>query len=402
MRYRGRFSPDGDDGDLTQTLDLDLGDRSRDPWTFHLSGLGSVDLDGKAGSGDVFFDLSDTHSSSFHGRLYELYADAHRSALATMRVGRMTTYEAPVFLWFDGALAETEELTSPRSGGLRLGAYGGQSVHANESSPEGDLLWGLYAIVTPWSSGRLRVDWLHAEDETLLGDQDDDLLSLELWQRVDASLDTYGAYSRLDGAGRDLRLRGTYATPGDLLLQISYHELLTTQRDLTTELDPFFSSLLELFPFREAQVLLTKDLGERTTLVVGGDLRRVSDSGDVGRFNRDFERYHATGVRRDVVASGVSVSVSAEAWSGEDDVRTWGASVDAPLAEHLDFSLGSFFSLYKFDIGVDDEERQDVRTNYLRLKQGWSERTSIEVSYEFEDNDLADVHILRLGLSHRF
>ncbi len=402
LRYRGRFSPLDNDHDLTQTLDLDLGDRERDAWTFHVSALGSVDLDGRADSGDVFFDLSDTYST--YGRLYEAYADAHGSGrLTRLRAGRQMTYETPVFLWYDGVSAETEELDTWASRRTAFGAFGGRSVHAHESSPDGDFVFGLYALARPWEAGRVRVDWLHAEDESILGTADDDLVSIELWQQWSASVDAYASYALLNGDDKDYRLRGGYHSPdGDLYVRASYYELLTPQRDLTTELDPFFSSLLELFPYWQAQVLVSQDLNETLTMQLGSDVRRVSDSGDVGAFNRDFERYFASGVAHHLAHAGDALTLTAETWRGEDRINTWGASFDTPLTEALELSVGSYFSLYRFDLGVDDEERERVRTVHSKLRYRYDARTSFDVAYEFADDVLADTHALRIGVSYRF
>lgn len=399
--FRGRWTPDDADADVRAALYLDVGDAEKNDYTAHLSALLYLDLDGQEIGRSPFFDITNTYDDALTGRLYEAYVDANRiDGLAIARVGRQQIYRTPELAWFDGAYVETEELTEHR---LSFGAYGGIPVHVFESSPSGDALFGLYAAGRPWKGGRLRLDWMHFKDENLFGDHDTDLFDLGWWQTVGEALALEGEWGWIDDSSRDVRVMATYYDQGtDLKLQASYYELLNTQKDLALEVDPFYGVLLDLFPYYQTRFLVSKSLRDWIFLEGGFDIRRVTDEGDVGEFNRDFERYYAVTTFQDVAKQGFDVSVTGEVWNSDDsDVQTWGADVTKQIDERWDASVGTYYSLYKYDYFLVDE-RNNVRTYYVKMGYDPTKSLSFDMRYEFEDDEFEDYQTVRLGMSWRF
>ena len=131
------------------------------------------------------------------------------------------------------------------------------------------------------------------------------------------------------------------------------------------------------------------------------DLRRVLDADDIGQFNRDFERYYST-----LTFSGptqkVNLSVTGELWDSPDSkIRTIGADLSRELDERWEGPLGTYYSLFKYQLYL-NEERDDVRTYYLRLRFKRTEATTFDLRYELEDDELDRFHVLRLGMTWRF
>ena len=400
-RYRGRFTGSEDDHDVSESLVLDFGDPERHGFTFHGSGYASYDLDGRGAPDDDFFHTTDTYDQRLYGRLYEAYVDVHRTpGLATVRLGRQMSWDTPELVWFDGATVETVELGRRR---VSFGAYGGLPVHFYESSASGDALFGLWLETRPFETTRARLDWLHAEDENAFGDHENDLYGLEVWQDLGERVSTWGSYTRLDDEDRDWQLRTTYSdVERAFTAQVSWYQLLETQRDLALELDPFFDSLLEYFPFWSVRALLAKDF-DRTLAVQGGaDIREVSDEDDVGEFNRDYQRYWLTTSLRELQVEGLEVDLTGERWDGDGtEIWTWGLDVEQELSERWDTGVGTYYSLYKFDYQL-DEERDDVRTWFLRLEYRPRESTRLEMRYDFEHDDFDDYHAVRIAVTQRF
>src|SRR5688572_723745 len=183
LRYRARSSGDDRDHDLGGLLALDLAD-PRVSWiTGHLQARVDADLDGEDG---VFQELSDTYDGSVVGKLYLAYADIELAARpedspGTLRVGRQSDPRLPEVLRLDGLAYRTRPMGKNE---LELGAYAGIPVHLYESSSDGDRSYGTFAEGRPWRGGRARLDWMHLEDDEVLGEHRDDLLSLGLWQRM--------------------------------------------------------------------------------------------------------------------------------------------------------------------------------------------------------------------------
>jgi len=401
-RYTGRWGGGDDDHDLSQVLDASYDDAAGSG----LSGSVLAQFFWDIGGSDpdsAFYGLQDTYDGQLTGRLYHAYVDVHGlAATPALRIGRQEIHETPVSVYFDGLSVETSRVAGS---GTRLGAYGGIPTQPYESSSSGDVLLGLYALTDAWPGGRLRTEWMHVEDESLTGEHADDLLGVRLDQTIDGeqqSTSLGSAFTALDGEERDLRLLAShYDAEHELTLDASFYELFETQRDLAVPLDPFYSTLYELFPYTQLTLSSSK-AWEDVRLQGGLDVRRVSDAQDVGQFNHDFERYTLTGTLTDLLARGAALGLTGEVWDSDDsDVQTWGLDLSRAIEERWDVSLGSYYSLFKYDYYL-GEERDHVRTYYTHLRYRRTESLRWSLSYEFEDNDFDDYQRLRLGLSWLF
>lgn len=400
LRYEHRRTGDARDQDLRAFVDLDFGDASKDRFTGRLSGRAALDVDGD--SGDIFDGITDTFDSSLNGQLYDAYVDVHDplGAIALVRLGRQLDYETPEAVVYDGVRVETRELGDAR---WRLGAYGGVSTHYYESSPAGDRVYGAYLHVHPWPDGRLNFDWIHADDERDLGGFDDDLLGVELWQELSRAARFEAAYTRLSDESRDLRLRTSWLDADQALrVQLSYYELFETQIANPLEFDKFSETLFAYFPFYRFDLSISKGIGERVQILAGIDTRRVDDDDDISDFNRDVDRYYLTTVFDQLGSENTSLSLTGDVWEGGDrDVQTWGADLTHRFRDDLEGSIGSYYSLYKFDL-FNVEERDNVRTYYVRVERDLGSGLELQVDFEIEDNDVDDFQLLRVRLLWRF
>jgi len=145
-----------------------------------------------------------------------------------------------------------------------------------------------------------------------------------------------------------------------------------------------------------------KGIGDHLRLTAGTDLRRVSDDADVGTNNRDYDRYYFTVTVIDLPVEGLTAGVTADLWDSDGrTVDTWGADLTYQVSADTSASVGSYYSAWKYDI-VSEEERDDVRTWFVRGRHKLSRRTTLDLGYELEDNDIDDFHFLRMGATWRF
>ena len=164
-------------------------------------------------------------------------------------------------------------------------------------------------------------------------------------------------------------------------------------------LDPFYATLFDSFPYREAGLSVGKGLGEDWYLQAGAELRRVVEDGDVGPFNRDFDRWFATASAEDLLPQEIAISATAEVWDGSDErFDTWGLDLQRDFGEDWRADLGSYFSLYKFDFYL-DEEHEHVRTWYAGLRHQATKALSVRVRYELEHDDEQDFQTVRVGMT---
>lgn len=398
---RERWTADEHDLDLASTVSLDLGDPQKNRWTGHVMTQIPVDLDGKRNSDSVFFDLDDTYDAAVVPRLYDAYAETRDAGfLASARIGRQTLWDTPVFAWLDGVSAETKETGQAR---VSLGAYGGIPVHLYESSREGSFLGGLYGQAQPWTRGRLRLDWMNIQDEADSGSHEQDLWKAGVWQGIGQSTRVEATVSRLGSEERDWSAAATWwDRETDLSVQASYYELRATQGDLPLEIDPFYATLYDLFPYHQARLMASKGFGGKLAVQAGAEARRVSDESDEGQWNRDFERYFSTVQVIDVLPAHLVLGLTGEVWNSQgNDIDTWGVDLSRRFGEVLDASAGSYYSLYKTSV-ASSTESDDVRTWFLRLRWKRSKGSVFDLRYDVEDMDPETVQSLRLGWTWRF
>jgi hypothetical protein len=402
-RYRGRWTEGEHDHDLYATGSLSLGDPTRNAWTGYVLGEGALDLDGRspAGGQSTFFSLQDTYDGALTGRLYAAYVDYHESGwFDDLRLGRQSIYETPTVAWFDGLRADTRAISDLK---LKFGAYGGVAVYPYETFDHQNAIGGVYSEMQPWKGAHARFDWMYLADDKMFGFSSANLIGLSLGQ-------TFGPYFRFDGNGtlldgksRDYTLKASWNLPDeDLSLQASFYQLVQAQMALPLQIDPFFETLMTQFPYYQGRLMASKGFGDRVNLQGGFDIRRVTEQGDVGEFNRDFEHGFLTGTLSNTLPLALDLSVTGDLWySTGDDITTWGVDLSRKFGARWGASIGSYFSLFKYDL-FENHEHQDVRTYYatLRFKQA---ATVWDLRYEYEDDPgFGYFQTLRLGATWSF
>ena len=401
-RLRLRWTAEEHDTDLYETLSLSVGDADRQTVTAYVLARAAADLDGKTDANGyyIFDSLEDTYSTAVTAQLYEAYADVHRlGPVELARLGRQSYYETPVVIAFDGGRVETEALTGVK---LQGGVYGGVPVHYYESAREGDWAVGAYAQARPLKGSRVRFDWMHVEDENYFGENRNDLFGLSAWQDLFERVSLYAQYTRLEERSRDVQARATWREPAwDLVVQGSFYELLQTQRDYALEFDPYYNAALEYHPYYQVRGMAAKGLGEHVTVDGGVDARWLRDAGDEGAYNHEFRRYFVTPAVQDLPVKGLTASVTGEYWDSDDDVWSWGADLTHKCTAALRASVGTFFSLYKYDYYASNE-RENVRTFYAKVRYRLAEGLRLDVAYENERNSDDTVNTVKLGLTWDF
>ncbi len=403
LRYRLRWSGQDSDQDVAEALELRLGDAAHDALTASLSAEGRMDIDGLAHGPNAgpYFELEDTHGDAFAARLYHAYVDVHRAAgWETLRIGRQTIVDTPETAWFDGLRAETRELGAARA---RFGAWGGLPVQYDTSVQSGSALYGAFAEARPWSGGRVRGDWMHAEDDARLGASVADLFGVGVWQSLSTNMRLEGHYTRLEQRDRDVELRASWtASDSDLVVRASWYRLLEPQGDLAPPFDPFYATLYELQPYDQFGLQVSKSLAPHTQLQAGYDARRVERAQDQGAFNHDYDRGWATLGLDGLLPWDLDASFTGEIWTSQpSDLRTFGAELARRCAERLEASLGTYYSLYEYDL-YQARELDHVRVWYLKLVLDRNAPFQVELRYTFEQDPIDQYHDLRVGATWRF
>jgi hypothetical protein len=177
---------------------------------------------------------------------------------------------------------------------------------------------------------------------------------------------------------------------------------MSPQSAYASEFDPFYETLKEFEPYNQFRLLFSKSLGSHIRLNIGGDLRRLDEAEDEGLYNHEYERGYATFVLTDLATDGLDLSLTADAWNSDDqDIRTWGLDLTWTPDTKWRLSAGSAYALYKFNV-MEDQERDDVRTWYARVRRTLSSAWTIDLDYAFENDDYDDYQAILAGATWHF
>ncbi|MBX3464217.1 MAG: hypothetical protein KF830_13680 [Planctomycetes bacterium] len=397
-RYRVRHGAGATDQDLIARLTVDVGRSDRDDVTFHFSGRGFVDIDGRRAN-DPFPGLDHSFQDRVNGRLYRAHVDFHSLPHVELaRLGRQDLNETPVPLTFDGLRVDSERFGSLRAW---LSAYGGVTVHQFEASSRGDAVFGMAFGLQPWTGARVRFDGMDLRDEYLAVDRQNGLIGARWWQALGA-VQLNGLHTWVDGRARDLQLGARGEVESAVRFTVDYRGLLTTQRAQVTELDLYFDIAADYRPYQQVSATVGTDLGTFATIDVGADVRRLDESSDEGRFNREFERLHADLTLLDLGTRGLSLTVSGSLWdSTGESMRTVAGDLEYRPNPDLRLVLGTAYDLFRYD-PIADRERLHVRSYYLRLDHRVDVALRVDGGYDYERDDFDEWHTFRLGMTWTF
>ena len=142
-----------------------------------------------------------------------------------------------------------------------------------------------------------------------------------------------------------------------------------------------------------------------TTAEAGFEFRRLNERTDESAFNHEFVRYFATLSLADLLIEGLSLTLNGDCWdtrrpSGGDNY-TVGGDIDYGIGKKFKASLGTAYSLYRYDYDI-EQERDDVRTYYAGVKFWPINMLMLGLSYDIEDDDFELYHTLKGELKVTF
>lgn len=389
MRYRYRFTSDDRDSDLYELVTLRYGDAAQDAVTASLTARFAEDIDGdrRHEGFQVFDSRDDTYRHATTARLYTAYVDLHRPLPGLfVRGGRQILDEFPEAVPIDGALARQQV-----ADGVIVGAFGGLPVNLYESSPSGDSTYGGWAEALAGSRTRARLEYLHLRDENAFGLFKDDLLGASLEHGFGTFL-AHARYTLLEGESRDAtaRLTGAFDDLG-LVVYGQFAWQFKTQQAHAYAIDPFAVFLMELAPYIQTSLGLSKSLGPRLSVDASAVFRELTDDGDEAAYNHEFRRLGLTLHGSDVPTAGVSVAASIDYWnSSADDFWAAGGDVTYAASRAIRAGLGTSFALYAIDAAT-GEERERVRSIYASFRWKFTRDTTLDLRASI-DRDAHDTY----------
>jgi hypothetical protein len=411
--YRTAELPDQrvTDQDAFGDLRFDVSSPKERSAEFHFFGTARSDLDGSQGSSTFhpFEDVADTHRSRSSGYIYEAHLDLNNplAKVTQVRLGRQAgTRDEPVF--FDGIAVD--------AGGekLNLTLYGGAAVHFYEIDNRwgGDVLGGAGLDVYPAALTGLSVDYLTVRDERtfIAGDVTrlDRLFAVKLTQRF-AEYNRFTAkYRYLNSEPRDISVNASAVSPEvEAEMSVGYFRQFRTQNELSNELSLFLDVIGQSAPYQSYDLKIRKFFAGFIAVDLGYFRRELLDAPlDQGPFDREFTRKYVDMEITDFIVPGLSWTLIAEWWeSGQRTFRTLGTdlsyAVKRKSGKQAKVSVGTSYSLFKYDYYIDLGVREQVRTYYFTSKYPLGAQVSVNAGYEFE-HGIENYQTVKAGMRYDY
>jgi hypothetical protein len=400
MRYRYRHVDDQYDSDLYEYLNVGIGDPEKDLLSASASARFAQDLDGdrRQDGYNAFDSLDDTYHHAATTRLYTAYVDVNRPLPGVrLRGGRQVLEEFPEMLPIDGGLLRLDLFEA-----VDVGTFAGVQVNLFESSPEDDLAYGGWIGWRPWARGRLRVDYLHLDEENPFGTFDDDQVGFAFEQGLGPFF-FLARHTILEDLPRETRakLSGTFQEIG-LLVDLQATYLYEALSELSYPIDPFTAVLFELEPYYLLAGRVSQAIGPHLAVDLSLADRSIAHEGEEGPYNHEFTRW-TVAPRLDGWPWGpLSISGSFDRWdSTGDDFWTAGGDVAVRIDPAVQLGIGSAYALYVID-AFTGEEKERVRTVYASLRWKVNPQTALDARFTVEDNEFGDFRLLDVGVRHVF
>lgn len=409
LSYRARIKGGRNDEDLYGYLSLSGGTSGVDDVTFHIFGRGTLDLDGDEDRSNLFTSLNDIGRDPLNLKLYEAYVSLEGGAapsflgIRRIQVGRQNVVARFSYL-VDGARIEFEPVEG--LGNMRIALFGGVPEYLYESNRSGDWLVGADVRFRPFDRTDVSLRYTHIEDGDSFvdgGSLQDDYGSVTIRQGFSDNVFLSATWNSLDGNTRDATLRLDWNVPdADLSIRASYRFQNDIEKEFTTVFDSYVGVLGKSFAYGQFNLEISKLLGEHFAVDGGFTVRQLIDDAKDSPFNREFFRGWLTLSSIKWPTNCLSLSLTGEYWDGDDD-KTASAGFEAIWrpCDPLRFTVGSYYSLYKYDLFTVDE-RQDATTLYLKIRWKLPEDLRFDGRYEYETGDEGTFHSILLGLTWSF
>jgi len=366
-------------------------------WAAEVDAMMAVDLDGTHDG--PFYDVDETYRNP-RPYLYRAFVEGQKLGPFTrVRIGRQTHDPGTEMLRFDGA-----SLEAALARWVEARVFGGVPAHLYDTQARGDWLLGADLTLRPQSGTSLRIGYVHLEDGRRGPvERRDNRYDLSLTQRFGQVARVRLDAAIVDGRSTELRLRGLVrlaeygltARPG-LLVRVG------SWRELTTDLSYYDEVLIRYEDHVQADLSVTEMIGEHLSLDGATTLRWLRDNDSEGPFNHRFGRWTLGVSVYDLLAKGLTISVSGGGWHARtDDIYTWGGEVRYRRSRDLDLALGSSYELFHIDRFL-IKERQRVRSFYARVRARPLESLELRLRGALERDDHELYLTLDLGVALLF
>jgi hypothetical protein len=416
LRYKGLYLTDdqGEDHKLFQTADITVTENKWNHFRFTFSGDLYQDLDGKTPlkTIDRTRTIRDTWDDDVGGFLYVAQAELHDlDALEYVRMGRQYVNHELYTTHLDGVNGLLRFGSLGRRVkpffyiGIPVRLYDDKSSYLDASEFGGGVDFFL--------NRSTRITYEHRYTDEDISEDPDILGSYRNPGKSTYQQSAFAVRHNLFGQGYGYgslyllnnkprwvnTVFSTLIDRVDLEIDGSYLFQFEDIEDMPTN-GPLYTGLVgPTKPYHYFTLDLQKAIGDEDVWISAGTQWRVLGSGDEeSAFNHSYHRQYLGAIFEDLTKLDLRFSIQAEYWAvfdgnNDDSIFTFvgGVAYDIPDAYRL--SLGTSYSLFKYDYFLDVDEKQDVYTVQANGRYYVRPGYYVQGRYEL---DIYDIH------EHRF
>ncbi len=410
LRYDGRYLSDdeGEDHKLHQTVDINIKENKWGHFRFTLAGDMIEDIDSEDDDqSDRTRTIHDTWDSSSHGYLYICQAEIYElGRLNYARFGRQYVNHELATTHLDGLNFSLDlELFGMQ---IRPFAYAGIPVRLYEDGHYWDATEvGGGAHIHLDRSTKITLEYqVIEEDPDIVGTYRES--GKERYEQSAFAIRRsllhkgYGYISLflLDNSPKNINTRFSLLVDRlDLDIDASYFYQFKEISETPTS-SPYYTGLTgTIKPYHSFTLDVMKGVYKDRIWVSAGTQWRLLDSGeDETEFNHSYNNQYLALIIDDLLMKNVQLSLQADFWQvmdsdNDDEILSFGGEIAYEKPKTINVSLGSFYSLYKYDYFADTGEKTDVYTIYSDVRYYIQPGLYFDARYEL---DIYDIH------EHRF
>ncbi|MDY6933301.1 MAG: hypothetical protein SVZ03_03665 [Spirochaetota bacterium] len=407
VRYDSKYLSDdeGEDHKLHQTADLNIVEKKWGHLRFAFSGDMVEDIDDIDDSTiDRTRSIHDTWSCSNHGYLYLCQAEIYRLGhLNYARFGRqyvsheLTTHIDGMNLLLNLSISDIE-INPFVYGGIPVRLYqeaeywdaseagGGAHIVLNKSTKL--TLEHQYIKETP------DIDIIGTYSES--GESEYHQSAVALRRSLFDNGYGYATFVMLDNCPKYVNSRFSFLFDKmDLEIDASYfYQFSKLSDNIPTTISPFSGLIGEIKPYHNATIDIMKGIYKDNIFIsCGTEIRLLDYDEDETDFNHSYNHEYLAVIIDNLPIKGMHLSTQADFWkvmdnNDQDTIISCSLEVGYTKPRSLDFLVGSYYSLYKYDYFSNLDEKTDVYTVYSKARYYIVDGLYFDASYELESYDI--------------
>lgn len=370
------YGKDYQDHKMFQTADFTLSEKSWGHFRFSMSGDFMEDIDDiRSDESDKTGSIHDSFDKRTNGYLYLLQAEVYNLGIVDyFRLGRQyIDYEIPSYVDGLNFVLKYDKINFYAYAGIPVHLYG--ETEFEDSKQAGG---GANMLILP--DTKIALEYQYTEEKpAITGSYSEE--KTEFFRETAVSIrhsfldNSYGYFGIVTSDTALQHIEGMASMFFDKMnigLDVSYLYQIDKIEKKPVTASPISSLTGTIMPYHHATLDISKGMfNDSVTLSCGGELRLLQSKGDESEFNHSYTHDYLAVTIDDFFIKGMNIGLHGDFFKGigSDNINsiiTGGGEIEYKNNQTYNVTLGSYYSLYKYDY-YDDVDQVDEKTNVYTI-----------------------------------